>query len=76
MVDDEPDVAEALRRILSREVLVVTARGRGVRRSTCWRGDAAFDVILCDIMMPDLSGPSSTQRCSPSGPSTRAVSSS
>jgi signal transduction histidine kinase len=56
VVDDEPDVSEALVRLLSHDVHVVTARG-GREALELLAREEAFDVILCDIMMPDLSGP-------------------
>jgi nitrogen-specific signal transduction histidine kinase/CheY-like chemotaxis protein len=55
IVDDDPGVLAALRRLvtLHHEVIAV---GGGVAALELLRGGARFDVILCDLMMPDLSG--------------------
>ena len=55
VVDDEPDVAEALTRVLSREVQVVRARDGREALDLLARGDT-FDGILCDIVMPEVGG--------------------
>jgi signal transduction histidine kinase len=56
VVDDEPDVAEAISRLLSREVEVVRAQD-GREALEILKGGQAFDGILCDIVMPEVSGP-------------------
>ncbi len=54
VIDDEPLVGGMLRRGLSQhEVQVVTSAREGVEMFQ--RGER-FDVILCDLMMPDMSG--------------------
>lgn len=55
VIDDDTLVASALRRLLaSRSEVVVTGSGReGLERL---RGPERFDVVLCDLMMPELSG--------------------
>lgn len=55
VIDDDALVASALRRLLSvRSEVVVTGSGReGLERL---RGPERFDVVLCDLMMPELSG--------------------
>jgi signal transduction histidine kinase len=55
VVDDEPMVAGALARILSREHDVVTARNGQEAMVRLDRGER-FDVILSDVMMPVMSG--------------------
>lgn len=53
IVDDEPLVARALARLLSPHAVTVAGSGRdGLRRLR----EGTFDVIFCDLMMPDLSG--------------------
>jgi CheY-like chemotaxis protein len=53
-VDDEPLVARAVARILSaHEVQTVTAAREALERL---RGGERFDVVICDLMMPDLTG--------------------
>ncbi|KFE68689.1 response regulator [Hyalangium minutum] len=55
IVDDEPLVSQAIRRSLQREheVVVLTSAREAHARLT---GGEQFDVILCDIMMPEMSG--------------------
>ncbi len=55
VVDDEPLVCSSIRRMLGREYDVTTATD--AREVLTWldRGDA-FDIIFCDLMMPDMTG--------------------
>lgn len=55
IVDDEPLVSQAIRRSLQREheVIMLTSAREALARL---KGGEPFDVILCDIMMPDMSG--------------------
>lgn len=55
VVDDEPSICAALRRVLRHEHDVVEATSGRAARSIL-EEDTAFDVILCDVVMPDLSG--------------------
>jgi signal transduction histidine kinase len=56
VVDDEPMVGRAIRRMLGKEHDVVLA-GRGADAiDQIVRGGERFDVILCDLMMPDVTG--------------------
>ncbi|MBX2810752.1 MAG: hybrid sensor histidine kinase/response regulator [Myxococcales bacterium] len=56
IVDDEP----ALRRSLTRQIRglheVVAVEG-AQQAYTLLRSDTRFDVVLCDLMMPDMDGP-------------------
>jgi signal transduction histidine kinase/CheY-like chemotaxis protein len=55
VVDDEPAVASATARVLSREHVVLTehtAHGALQRLA----GGERFDVVFCDLMMPQMSG--------------------
>ncbi len=54
VVDDEPEVGKALRRMLSCEHDVTVLRSGVQARSTLRQ--QTFDVIVCDLMMPNLSG--------------------
>lgn len=55
VVDDEPLVAESVRRVLAEEfdVSSTTDALEALARLTC--GDW-YDVVLCDVMMPKLNG--------------------
>ena len=54
VVDDEPMVGQLVRKVLSgHEVIAETSARSALARL---RTDAGFDVILCDLMMPDVSG--------------------
>jgi PAS domain S-box-containing protein len=55
IVDDEAAVRAAIRRMLGRDHDVVTAESGEAARELLGR-DRRFDVILCDLMMPELSG--------------------
>jgi len=55
VVDDEPLVGRSLQRILSREHDVdIADRARGALDRIA--GGERFDAVLCDLMMPDVSG--------------------
>jgi len=55
VVEDEPQIARTLRRLLEREHDVTIATdGRAALDAV--RADDAFDVILCDLMMPAMTG--------------------
>jgi signal transduction histidine kinase/ActR/RegA family two-component response regulator len=53
VIDDEPDVRKSMRRVLRPHRVTLAAGGE-----EAWKQLAArnFDVILCDIVMPDLTG--------------------
>jgi signal transduction histidine kinase len=53
-VDDEPKVLDMLKRLLRGHELVTASNGREALERL--RADTAFDVILCDLMMPELTG--------------------
>ncbi|MDY7226051.1 two-component regulator propeller domain-containing protein [Hyalangium rubrum] len=56
VVDDDPLVSAAVRRTLAREhdVEVVVSSRRALEMLTSPAGD--YDVILCDLMMPEMTG--------------------
>ena len=53
-VDDEPRVLEMLKRLLRGHELVTAPNGREALERL--RADTGFDLILCDLMMPELTG--------------------
>ncbi len=55
VVDDEEPIRRILSRVLGASHDVVTAAS-GREGKALLERDAAFDLILCDLMMPDLSG--------------------
>jgi two-component system cell cycle sensor histidine kinase/response regulator CckA len=54
VVDDEPAVGRALRRILREHEVELATSGRQALEKL--NADARFHAILCDVMMPDLGG--------------------
>jgi signal transduction histidine kinase len=55
VIDDEPMVLSSFHRILAREHDVTTV-GSAEEALELLEGGASFDVILCDLMMPGVSG--------------------
>ena len=55
VIDDEPVICRAVTRILSRahDVVAVTSAERGLE---LLRAGEQYDVILCDLMMPNMTG--------------------
>ena len=56
VIDDEPVMGSVLRRIFGR-THDVTFCEHGRAALAMLDGGADFDVVLCDVVMPDLSGP-------------------
>src|SRR5450432_1897180 len=60
VIDDEPAILRAFRRVLfSHEVTTVTSGPDAMQKLL---GGAAYDVIFCDVMMPEMSGVEVYQR--------------
>jgi PAS domain S-box-containing protein len=55
VVDDEPAICAMVVRMLGAEHVLVTA-GSGEAARRILEGDQSFDLILCDLMMPDSTG--------------------
>ncbi len=56
LVDDEPHLLRALRRLLARTGYEVVATTSGLEAQRLIEQGEAFDVMLCDLMMPDILG--------------------
>ncbi len=56
IVDDEPRVAAALGRALEGHDVTVVRDGRTALRLLVGPDATAFDIVFCDLMMPELSG--------------------
>ena len=54
VVDDEPAITHVIAAMLSEHDVTVASNGRDAR-DLC--ANESFDCILCDVMMPDMSGP-------------------
>jgi len=55
VVDDEPLVGRALARLLSSEHEVVV-EAHGSSAAARLEAGEAFDLVICDLMMPDVTG--------------------
>jgi CheY-like chemotaxis protein len=55
IVDDEPLIVQSLTRMLASRVTVV-GESAGARALELILGDPEFDVIVCDVMMPGMTG--------------------
>jgi PAS domain S-box-containing protein len=63
IVDDEPLIARSLAKMLGRHATVVTEMVPE-RALELILGDGGFDAIVCDVMMPGLTGPDLHERVS------------
>ena len=54
LVDDEPLIRGAFGRILRGHDVTEAEDGASAQR---WMEDRAFDVVVCDLMMPGMDGP-------------------
>jgi CheY-like chemotaxis protein len=54
VVDDDPAVLRSLQRALRKQDVMTACNGREALEIL--RDDPAFDVILCDLMMPEITG--------------------
>jgi PAS domain S-box-containing protein len=67
VVDDEPPLAQSLRRTLGREHDVVAVSSGRAALDLVARGER-FDVILCDLMMPEITGMDLSERLAREAP--------
>lgn len=70
VIDDEPLVLGMVTRLLRRryEVTATTSGPEGLRLAL----EEPFDAILCDVMLPELSGPQILQKLEELAPDTAA----
>jgi CheY-like chemotaxis protein len=54
VVDDEPAIGRVLERVLRPHEVVLVESGREALRQLAL--DPGFDLVLCDLMMPDVTG--------------------
>jgi PAS domain S-box-containing protein len=64
VVDDEPMVGQLVSKVLVGHDVVALTSGRAALERLA--ADAGFDLILCDLMMPEISGMDFYDRCVPS----------
>jgi DNA-binding NtrC family response regulator len=55
VVDDEPVVSTAVQRVLASAGYEVATTGRG-RAALCHPAAEVCDLVLCDLVLPDVSG--------------------
>ena len=56
VIDDEPSILKALARLLRRDGAMVDTADTGTRALALLQ-ERRYDVLLCDLRMPDLDGP-------------------
>lgn len=56
IIDDHPDTAEILTRLLERSGFEATSAGSGTAGLTMLRGEERPDAVVLDYMMPDMNG--------------------
>lgn len=56
VVDDEPSMRRVLRGFLERAGLTVVEARSGVEALALAHGEQQFDALVCDVLMPELSG--------------------
>jgi two-component system cell cycle sensor histidine kinase/response regulator CckA len=74
VVEDEPGVRTLVHRMLSRlGYNVVCARDGQDAFAILHSSDVPFDLVLCDVVMPDVTGPEIVHRVQTRSPKTRAL---
>lgn len=72
IVDDNRDITNLLKDIISMENHAVTIAGTGQEAKSCL-GDHRFDLAFCDITLPDISGWEVIQVLNTQSPQTAVV---
>lgn len=74
VVDDEPMVAEATRRMLTSRGHHVTVATSPSEVLALWPSRAKdFDIVVCDVVMPEMRGPELVQRLATQGRAPRVL---
>jgi two-component system, cell cycle sensor histidine kinase and response regulator CckA len=74
IVDDEPMVAEAARRMLSARTHVVYVATSPDEAVAVWsQHKSELDLVLCDVVMPEMRGPELVRRLSENNTSPRVL---
>ncbi len=68
VIDDEPLVARAIARVLAPPHEVVIETGARAALGRIDGGDGRFDVVMCDLMMPEMTGMELHARLAASAP--------
>jgi len=70
LIDDEPSIVRGLTRLLHRDGYTVETADNG-RRALALLQERRYDVIVCDLQMPDLDGPAFYARLTQQYPALR-----
>ena len=68
LIDDDVDLSRSMRRLLARRCVITTAADGREGLALALAPDAAFDLILCDLMMPVMNGLEFYRRLSVAAP--------
>jgi CheY-like chemotaxis protein len=72
IVDDQPDMARALARVFAGDAeVIISASGSDVLERVA--GGENFSLVICDVMMPGMSGPELFERIRQFAPATAAA---
>jgi len=73
IVDDEPQIRKLLRSLLSRQGYQVTEAGDGLEALSLCQQGSSFDLLLTDIVMPQMDGLQLSQKVTTMLPAVRVV---
>jgi DNA-binding NtrC family response regulator len=73
IVDDEPQIRTLLRSLLSRQGYQVTEAGDGVEALSLCEQGSSFDLLLTDVVMPQMDGLQLSQKVATLLPTVRVL---